>query len=41
MGGQTLPQFAPAPLRYYNDVVQADGAHWSGCASTLLGRRAG
>jgi hypothetical protein len=40
MGGQTTPQFAPAPERLYNDVwsstdgilwesVPTDGAHWS------------
>jgi hypothetical protein len=29
MGGQTLPQFAPAPERLYDDVwSSADGSHW-------------
>jgi hypothetical protein len=29
MGGQTVPQFAPAPLRVHNDVWRsADGRHW-------------
>lgn len=29
MGGQSLPQFAPAPERFYNDVWStADGIHW-------------